>query len=357
VSLFRRASLAGRRIIKAVYLQILFVTGLLKWARLNAAKRGVVVITMHQVVPDAQYESAGLLPGMAVRASTFRSLLEYMTRHCQLILPGQAVDRSDLGPTGERPRVALTFDDGWKDNFEVAFPISREYGVPFTVFICPEAMARQRAFWTSRVNHLWRTAQQAGKLDLVQRSSGAPLSQSAEVLVERLKRVGEKQREVCILQLEAALAPRQEDEAAVSTDQLLTWSEIRKMASAGVAFGSHTNNHSILTDISAGEAIEELRGSKSAIEAELNVCSWFAYPNGDCSPSVRDLVARTGYQLAFLNSAGLWEKDSDPLSIPRVNAWEGSLTGLNGRFSRMTLEYAVFWKAYRSRNQSKRAVN
>jgi peptidoglycan/xylan/chitin deacetylase (PgdA/CDA1 family) len=121
------------------------------------------------------------------------------------------------------------------------------------------------------------------------------------------------------------------------------------MASAGIAFGSHTNTHPILTGIPPTDVVHELKDSKKAIEAELHSCPWFAYPNGDWSPAVRALVAQSGYQAAFANSPGIWEANRNRLSIPRINLWEGSLAGFSGRFSRIALEYAIFWKAYRAR--------
>jgi peptidoglycan/xylan/chitin deacetylase (PgdA/CDA1 family) len=120
------------------------------------------------------------------------------------------------------------------------------------------------------------------------------------------------------------------------------------MHEAGVCFGSHTNTHPALTEMTPEDASKELAESKAAIEAELKTCACFAYPNGDWSESVRTLVSRTGYRRAFTNSPGLWDATSDPLCVPRINLWEGSLTGASGRFSRAATEYAIFWKAYRA---------
>jgi peptidoglycan/xylan/chitin deacetylase (PgdA/CDA1 family) len=302
-------------------------------------------------VPDQPDDSAPLQPGMAVRASSFQLLLEYITRYCEWVLPGQAMATSNPEIVRKHPRVALTFDDGWKDNFEIAFPISQKCGVLFTVFICPQMITRSLVFWTSRVNSLWWTARRAGKLDLLPQLSGTRAPDSAAAVIEGLKRVNPEEREAWIVQLQAALKPYAEEEnAAVNREQLLTWSEIRKMASAGIAFGSHTNTHPILTAIPPSDVVQELRDSKNAIEAELRICPWFAYPNGDWSPAVRDVVAQSGYQAAFANSPGIWQGNSNRFSIPRINLWEGSLAGLSGRFSRIALEYAIFWKAHRVRS-------
>lgn len=282
---------------------------------------------------------------MAMRASTFQSFLQYITDHCKPVLPGEAISVS--GDADDRPRVALTFDDGWKDNFETAFPVAQEYRVPFTVFVCPQMIDCQTGFWTTTLNNLWWTAQDAGKLDLIYKLVEERVNGSAASLIANLKRMNAEDREQVIVKLQAALAPYIRKTESTH-DQLLTWKEVKEMANAGIVFGSHTNTHPILTDISQSEAAKELSESRSRIAAELRTCSWFAYPNGDWSQSVRQLVAQSGYQAAFANFPGIWEANSDRFSIPRNNLWEGSLAGFRGRFSRIALEYAIFWKAWRA---------
>lgn len=333
---------------KAVYIRFLFCTGLLWWARWRVTRLGVVVITLHRVLPDAQYDSSHMQPGMVVRASTFRRFLDYITRHCECVLLRDVTFATGLAANQRRPRLALTFDDGWKDNFVTAFPISREKGILFTIFLCPQMMTRRDSFWTTTVSSLWATAQRAGKLDLISTLRGVPAPSSANSLIESLKRANPRDREAQILQLQGALEPYADSAQDGKEEQLLTWSDVQEMSAAGVSFGSHTNTHAILTEIPFSEVSRELRESKSAIEEKLKTCTCFAYPNGDWSLQVRDLVAQSGYQAAFINSPGIWQGHNDPFTIPRINLWEGSLTGLSGRFSRLTLEYAIFWKAYRA---------
>jgi peptidoglycan/xylan/chitin deacetylase (PgdA/CDA1 family) len=329
---------------KEVYLGILFVTGLLWWARSRIAKSGVVVLTLHRVLPDEQYDSEPQA-GMAVRASTFQHLLEYLSRHCECLPSADAVPVWSKAP---RARLFLTFDDGWKDNFETALPISRKYGIPFTVFICPQMVTHRESFWTSRAGDLWATAKRAGKMDLISSLCGLDAAGSADSLMASLKRINPKDREALVNRMQAALQPYSQRAGVDAAEQILTWREVKEMSAAGIAFGSHTNTHAILTDVPLSDALKELSESKIAIEAELNACSLFAYPNGDWSPQVRDLVAQAGYQAAFINAPGIWREQTHRLSIPRVNVWEGSLTLPGGRFSRLMLEYAIFWKAYRA---------
>jgi peptidoglycan/xylan/chitin deacetylase (PgdA/CDA1 family) len=334
-----------RRTAKEAYLRLLFLTGLLRWARSRVAKLGVVVVTLHRVLPDEHYDAAELQPGMAVRARTFDRFLEYVSRYCEHINPA---DGAPGWTKAQHPRMGLTFDDGWKDNLDTALPISRKYGIPFTVFICPQMMTSRESFWTSRAGDLWSTAQRAGRADVIGSLCGPDANRSADSLIESLKHLNPKDRELLLSRMQTALQPYALGTGVDGAEQMLTWRDVKEMSAAGIAFGSHTNTHAILTAIPSSEALKELTESKKAIEAELNSCSLFAYPNGDWSPEVRELAAQAGYQAAFINSPGVWQEHSHPLSIPRVNVWEGSLTSPGGRFSRLALEYAIFWKAYRA---------
>ena len=133
-----------------------------------------------------------------------------------------------------------------------------------------------------------------------------------------------------------------------SVDATMGWQSVLELAAQKVSFGSHTVNHEILPRIPLRQAESEISNSKQAIENELGKpCSLFAYPNGDASPEIRQIVAQAGYELAFVNRPGAWLEDTDPLLIPRVNIWEGMLVGISGRFSRAALRYAAVWKVYR----------
>jgi len=336
----------GRRILRAAYIWLLFCTGLLKWAKWRVARSGAVVLTLHRVLTDSEYEAADSQRGMLVRAGSFESLLEYLQKNCNLVSLDSplAADKDARA----KPRVAITFDDGWKDNFQTAFPIARKYGLPFTIFICPELIGGNGHFWTETVSSLWGAAKRAGKLHVMRGLSQGRMNGSVDGLIERLKQTSESDRETFISEVRAALVRYNVTPQTPDMGELLNWDEVKKMSEAGVQFGSHTNTHQILTQIPQTDAAQELTQSKRAIETQLKSCPWLAYPNGDWSQQVRQLAFESGYRGAFANSPGVWKRTTDPFCIPRINIWEGKLVGNHGRFSRVAVEYAVFWAAYRA---------
>lgn len=295
---------------------------------------------------------------MVVRDRTFESLAHHTAAHYELVDLTGAKGWQRLS---RKPRLAFTFDDGWLDNARTAFPVTRRYNIPLTIFICPDRLGKEFPFRPERAVAAWRAAGSSSDAsrkiaellarlhlaEIAPRPADGPAPPDS--LLEALKKLPTADQERLIGQMERIVELGPGRNAPRCVDATMSWTDVAALAAAGVTFGSHTQSHEILPQIPPTEAQRELAESKQVIQQKLQrECLLFAYPNGDCSSEVRDLVARAGYRLAFLNQAGAWTKECDPFLIPRVNIWEGSLLGPSGRFSRVVFEYTVFWKAYRA---------
>ena len=292
------------------------------WAKRRLRAEGaVVVVALHRVLEDADLERTNSLPGIILRRRTFEELAGHVARSYSAVDLSGPIPR---GP-GARLRLALTFDDGWIDNYAAAFPIARSHGIPITIFVCPGLAGRQAPFWPERIAASIRKARPSAT------------SEEIEAVIERLKPCSPDAQRI-------AAAACTED-----IDSTIAWEGIRRMASQGVAIGAHTQTHQILTTLPSGAARVEIRESKSAIEQALGSrCNLFAYPNGNHSAQTRALVAEAGFRLAFTVERGAWTAATDPFAIPRVNLSESDVAGPAGRFSPAMFDYAVVWKAWRA---------
>lgn len=358
--MFWPALMKARALLRRLWIAFLFCSGLLRWAKWRlAARGGIVVLTFHRVLSDADFALTNSPLGMAVRERTFEQLAQHLAREYDTVDLGVGAPEWTRG--GSQPRIAITFDDGWADNATTAFPIARRQGLPWTIFVCPERVGRPFPFWPERVVALWRIAECRGMTrQLLQMLSeevepGAPdagrlgREKTLKSFIERLKTFSAEQRNAVMSRMAEYISPGLD--TADTVDVTMTWQEIEGMACCGVTIGSHTLSHPILTRISRFEAQREITESKRVIERKLRrECGLFAYPNSEWSLRVREQVAQAGYEMAFAYGPGVWTRDSDPFVIPRINIWEGHLVGPAGRFSRKAFEYAVFWKAYRTKN-------
>jgi hypothetical protein len=125
--------------------------------------------------------------------------------------------------------------------------------------------------------------------------------------------------------------------AAIVSDSpsMLNWEEIAILEKNQISFGSHSINHSILTQLDKAEARKEIFDSKKEIERKLGrPVLTFAYPNGDLNDLAKDLVKKAGYRCAVTLGSGLNGKHTDLFSLSRRNIHESLSTGLGGRFSK-----------------------
>jgi peptidoglycan/xylan/chitin deacetylase (PgdA/CDA1 family) len=157
--------------------------------------------------------------------------------------------------------VALTFDDGFSNFFDHALPVLQKYGFPATVFVVG-GYCGGRNNWPSQPAH-------------------PPLP-----LLD-----------------------------------LMGWTQIEKLAKAGVRVGSHTVNHPRLNELCSDDVESELSASRSLLEHRIGKpVSAFSYPYGSCSPSVQSAVERH-YTLACGVNLDFVSQGSDPFLLPRIDTY------------------------------------
>jgi len=322
---------------KTFWAGLLRASGLLYLARNWVQRRGTIVLTFHRVLTDSEAQQTASLSGMIVRSTTFAGFLKYAAQTSEFV----DLSRDPEWQSSGKLKLAITFDDGWSDNATGAYPSARQYQAPIAIFIVPEKTGTTLPFWPERT---------AAALDHPAADGSACDAVYIERAIEALKELPASERELRIGQMAGtpgALQSMDATQAVASVDRTMSWQQIQELQSGGVTFGSHTSTHEILTMIPAAQAEKEIVSSRELIREKLKVpCSLFSYPNGDCSPQVRGLVAAAGYKFAFLNQdPGVWTRDCDPLLIPRVNVCEYHLVDAKGNFSPLIFNYAVVWNA------------
>lgn len=310
---------------------LLIATGAL-WSvkRCLKAHRAVIVLALHRVLDDADYQRTSSLKGMLLRRRTFEKLVAYAAGRFEI------VDLLEAPPAKEsrRLRCAFTFDDGWSDNYSIVLPIAHAYGIPVTIFLCPGLIGLNKPFWPEQIAARLKAARPAAR------------EREIERFIERLKNCTPDVREEFTATFVATDARCPNDDWH---DGTLSWTDILEMDASGVRFGAHTQTHQVLTSLPEGQARRELLESKAALERTLKKpCRLFAYPNGNYSDQTRKLLAEAGISLAFTTRRGVWTAASDPLAIPRLVVDETDFSSPLGWFSPAMFEYTVFWKNWRA---------
>jgi peptidoglycan/xylan/chitin deacetylase (PgdA/CDA1 family) len=291
-----------------------------------------VILMYHRVIPKNK-AMAGLQAGMYVEPETFDRHILYLREHFEIIpLSGLLPALSGGNKITNKPFCVLTFDDGWADFYEYAFPIIRKYAVPATVFLPTDYIGTGRCFWTDRLSEMIyeRCSRQqesntiapdntlTRKLASLQGSRERQLESAIQIL----KSLRNEEIEHILSELAAIWAVN----GPALARTFLSWEEVLEMAGSGVvSFGSHSASHRILTTLSGGEVLEELISSKErllAADVVNDAFIPFCYPNGDYNENIAKMVRDAGYSLAVTTRSGWNGRESDMFALNRIGLHE-----------------------------------
>ncbi|MCC5858733.1 MAG: polysaccharide deacetylase family protein [Ectothiorhodospiraceae bacterium] len=289
--------------------------------------RHLVVLMYHRILPADDPRYALEQPGMVVTPETFARHLEWIRRHFNPVHLADWV--SGRFTPGKRPACAISFDDGWRDNYEHAYPLLQRADLPATIFLVADFIGTNRDFWPGRVQRLlahgldaasgsedaaWLTGLMPGN------GEGADVRERADRAIEALKTLPDGEIEARLSRLEAAAGLDTADQSPV----MLDWEQVGAMAGDGlVQMGSHTRNHRRLdTDLPPEELESEIVGSARVIQERTGTApTLFCYPNGDRNAEAERLV-RSTYRGACLVSRGWNRPGTDPFALNRIGMHE-----------------------------------
>lgn len=265
--------------------------------------RRFLILCYHRVNDDAHPFFT------ATPVALFRRQMEALRRHFTVLPLAELAERArrkDLPRNG----VAVTFDDGYRDNYTNAFPVLRDMGLPATIFLTTGALDENALLWHDRV------------FDAFHRTRKAEARASLETVLTRLRRSSPEERD---LGIESLLEELGIEPGVPGGWEKLRWQDVREMASQGISFGAHTLDHPILTFVGEEEARRQVRESKKRIEAELgSPITMFAYPNGSASDfdrSTQRIVEEEGLSLAVTTVSGANDESTNPYSLRRTGMW------------------------------------
>lgn len=281
----------------------------------------------------------------ALPVSQFKVQMQYLARHFQFLGLDQLAGARP--PSGDdRPCVAVTFDDGYRDNFIHAFPVLREIRIPATIFLSTGYIDTGQLPWYDEVRLAFKlTSQPRYSLQSIG-GPGASLEteekrlQAMELALSWLRTIDDASRLLYLPELFRNLrVPGQ----LILPATMLGWNEIRQMNKAGIEFGAHTVTHPVLGTLSLSRLQEEILGSKTTLEDRLQVpVRHFAYPFGkpaDLCGNAKQVVQAAGFQTAVTTIPGLNLPGQDLLELKRLSLEESDpgIFGMKLDWSRMSI--------------------
>lgn len=239
-----------------------------------------------------------------------------------LLEAAQAMRRNAL----PRRALAITFDDGYADNYTLAAPILKRLGLHATFFVATSFLDGGLMFNDAVIEAIGQAP--AGPLDLTdlslgQYSLGERDSRLGVIgqLLDRVKYLPLAQRQRCVDEIAKRAGAQLPHSLMMSSEQ------VAELHAMGMGVGAHTHTHPILTRVCPSAACQEVEQGREVLQRLIGApVKAFAYPNGrpgrDYGPEHVTLVRELGFELAVSTARGAACGGDDFMQIPRFTPWD-----------------------------------
>ena len=320
-----------KRIIKRALQYTIAKLGPHTW---KAKKPELVVLMYHRILPADDKRTLSEEPGMIVTPETFRLHMNILRQYFDIVRLSDWLNHKNSNNKMPDRACVISFDDGWSDNYEFAYPILREMNIPATIFLVSDMIGTDRIFWPEYLARTISTISQCSPdlwpkscLDWLRDASTSydfgtspPNQEELSELISHAKALPDH----AIISLLDEINDELDLPTIRSKPSLLDWDQVTEMTSSGIFdAGSHTCNHVRLVDKSTPELLEkEIITSKEIIEKKIGKpVSTFCFPNGDYSPQALDIVKRN-YECSVTTESGWNTYSTDNYLLRRISIHE-----------------------------------
>ncbi|MDH5387403.1 MAG: polysaccharide deacetylase family protein [Gammaproteobacteria bacterium] len=311
-------------------------------------KPKILILMYHRILPANDRRAQLEEPGMIVTPETFRSHVSMLKQHFNIIHLSKWLELKNSGAELPERACAITFDDGWADNFEFAFPILKELDAPATVFVVSDMIGTSRQFWPERLAQIvtciakdhpdqWsHTALDWLKNPATryQFTTVAPTQEELGELISNAKALSDDEIHDRLNIIEHVLNLQ----GQINKPDLLNWEQLSEMNTSGlIEIGSHTCNHIRLSNEVDNVVLEyEIIASKKLIEKRTGqAVKTFCFPNGNYSAGALELV-RKNYVGAVSTKKGWNTAASDSCLLHRIGVHEDIARDKTAFFARLS---------------------
>lgn len=312
-----------------------FIKFLLAYANAFRFKRSIksgqlngqlLIIMYHRVLPKTDDRLQNEEPGMYVTPDTLDMHLKELKKFSQLIHIEEWLDLAKNNNLDNTLYCAITFDDGWADNYEFAFPLLKKHEAPATIYLATDYIGSSTTFWPERLAALLNHFDQCSE-ELTEFFS--PLGETLNP-----KKLRAKDKDYFAQLIKSAKSMTDNDikqklskiETRIQFDaktEMLNWEQVRKMTDTGVRIGGHTRSHLRLNEKATAEQItHEITGCAMDIENQLGIKpAQFCYPNGDTSQLALETVEEL-FVTAVTTQNGINKDPQTPHTLKRAGVHE-----------------------------------
>lgn len=274
--------------------------------RRKAAEPRLWVLMYHRILPRTDERFRQEEPGMVVTPESLDMHIQELKRHFEILSLEDWIQARNSGAELPKRACALTFDDGWLDNYQYAFPLLKKHNVPATLFAVADKIGTDFQFWPNIVAALLINGEGRKLLEHpVLNPAGMeeidPGNETISLAIKRLKIRSDADIFEALEEIEWRRLYHPSEPA------LMNWAQLNEMLSSGlVQVGSHTCSHARLGGNLTEETLKcEIVHSRNLLEKQTErAVNLFCFPNGDYNQQALDLV-QAHYRAAVTTQRGI----------------------------------------------------
>jgi peptidoglycan/xylan/chitin deacetylase (PgdA/CDA1 family) len=331
-------------------------TGARRLLRRQARARIPFIACYHRVVENFERSANGVHPPMLISTRMLERQIDWLAKRFALMSLDEIASYFQAGrPFDKKRPAAITFDDGYRDVYDHAFPLLKRKGIPAAFFVVTDLVGTSQPQFFDRFYLLLRLLHQRGlplalTIEQALRATGPRAAAEVRLLETEedpfavmtafLEAFPRHQLEEVISRLENGLAL---EKSLLGELLPLSWDMIETLSRSGMTIGSHTKSHPLLTNENAQTVSRELDESKQILEARLKTrIKHFAYPDGRFNSDVVQAVGKAGYDFGY-SICHVRDRQTPVLTIPRKVLWERSCLNAFGVFSSAVMGCQTQW--------------
>lgn len=283
-------------LIKTITSQILYFLGGVYLFKLINYKRNVFVVCNYHNF--SRYHNYKLKRGSIIETAyerNFERQVRFFKKHFDFMYASEYFDnKANPG----KINFLITFDDSYKDNYDIAFPVLKKYHAKAVFFIVTGLVGTRNWLWHDKVHFLVcqkKILQSKANKILADMNAGIKVPDDFIQFVNTEFRINEEER------------------------MIMNWDELSEMEQAGFEIGSHTDNHVILPFVDDDNQYDEIKESKQKIEYNLKCdCISFAYPNGLYNTVSLIILKENNIKYGYSTIPGFNDAHRNKLLIKRI---------------------------------------
>jgi peptidoglycan/xylan/chitin deacetylase (PgdA/CDA1 family) len=288
-------------------------------------KSELVIINYHRVYNNTlktDFDAGVFGPS----AEMFEKQMLWLKSNTDILSENDIIDYINNGKKLPNRCSAVTFDDGYIDNYEIAYPILKHHKIPAMFFVPTKALLDRNLCWWDLINYLIKKCDKKSiniiGVEFQIDTLNGKLNAISEII--KYKKYQKEEKTFSLLPDLSEACGVDFPDIELQSAQLMTWENLIELGKNNVAIGSHTHSHRVLSTISASEQLNEMVKSMQVLQDKLgSKPRSIAYPVGDYNAFTADselAAEKAGYEVAFSFQTGInVQIINDKYDIKRVD--------------------------------------